>query len=52
MSRYLKEGTTFIHGKCEFNTCQFWRAGCDIMSDTSCCKRRNALLEIKKEVEK
>ena len=44
--------TSFVHGKCPLSTCQFYRMGCDIMTDTSACKRLQEYLRVKKEVEK
>lgn len=41
----------FVHGKCPLHTCQFYRMGCDIMTDTSVCKRLQEYLRVKKEVE-
>lgn len=41
----------FVHGKCPLHTCQFYRGGCDIMTDTSVCKRLQEYLRVKKEVE-
>ena len=41
----------FVHGKCPLHTCQFYRMGCDIMTDTSVCKRLQEYLQVKKEVE-
>ena len=42
----------FVHGKCPLNTCQFYRMGCDIMTDTSDCKKLQEYLRVKKEVKR
>lgn len=50
MGKYIKEGTTWRHGVCTLSTCQFYRLGCDIMQDTSRCKRLTTYNDIKNQL--